>query len=536
MSKELRQAGMLPHDVMVPSLQELRRYQDSFDTILSNVASRQQHRVFDQSAYRAITADLNTLSSSALDNAASSLFERGQSRALIAQPFGYNIPHGSPLSHLMLSSSAERGFKSSQYAQKFHEICLLGEGGFGHVYRAQHVLDGQQYAVKKIRITATQLRAITSEADAKPLLAELRALANLQQRNVVRYFDSWIETSPATNSSQQLISDRAFDTQTSNSDISEQSEDSLRAPLQELDDEDVVVFESSTTQDRPVMSKSQTTSMSKSVRPSIFRKPSEISSDESTEELPRLDERGGSNLVARSDRDMTIFIQMALHPMTLEDYLWPDQQANQTNSIRHCFHAFTTSRIILAILDGIEYIHSKRIIHRDLKPSNIFLSVDRGIVPPEGAINVTACSQCPPTISHENIYLIPHIGDFGLIAKLEDSRFASSPGTTSPKPSPIEALSSVAGTRQPGTRFYCAPDASPRVVCEKLDVYSLGVIMFELSCDFSTKSERHDTLTELNVDKLRGHVLKPVIEGMLEKQREKRWSCGQVRRFLKNIM
>lgn len=179
----------------------------------------------------------------------------------------------------------------------------------------------------------------------------------------------------------------------------------------------------------------------------------------------------------------------------MEDFLWPDQQNSPKHSqIRHCFHTPTTTRIALAILDGIDYIHSKQIVHRDLKPSNIFLSVVRGQAPPEGAINITACSECPQSTYEENIYIIPHIGDFGLIAKIEDSASQNVAVPSSPNPSPIAMLSSVAAFHQPGTRFYCAPDVVPRVICPKLDIYSLGVIMFEMLWEFGTKSERQVVL------------------------------------------
>jgi len=228
--------------------------------------------------------------------------------------------------------------------------------------------------------------------------------------------------------------------------------------------------------------------------------------------------------------------------VSVEDYLWPDQQkGDETKKTRHCFHTFTTSRIALAILDGIEYIHSKQIVHRDLKPSNIFLSVVRGQVPPEGAINITACSQCPQSASDENVYIIPHIGDFGLIAKIEDSASldAASSSARPFKPSPLTVLSSVAASHQPGTRFYCAPDTLPRVICPKLDIYSLGVIMFEMLWEFGTKSERHVVLGELANGvvpaNFRNHAMAPAVKGMLEKEREKRWDCARVRQFLRDF-
>jgi translation initiation factor 2-alpha kinase 3 len=141
------------------------------------------------------------------------------------------------------------------------------------------------------------------------------------------------------------------------------------------------------------------------------------------------------------------------------------------------------------------------------------------------------------------VYIIPHIGDFGLIARLEDSNNLSVPpsSTSKPfKPSPIAVLSSVASSRQPGTRFYCAPDTAARVICPKLDIYSLGVIMVEMLWEFGTKTERHVVLGELAKGVmpagLGDHALEPAVKGMLEKEREKRWDCARVRQFLQGLL
>ena len=250
MSRDLIQAGVLSKDLVVPSLHDLRRYSNSFDALLlSNIAKRQPSNLFEQSAFRAIAADPNTLNSVSLGgdgasslfersqqqpsnlynhgsyitttdsnflsrtgDAASSLFDRSESQALIAQPFGYNMPpQQAYFPNLIVPSSVQQGSRDSDYARKFKEGKCLGKGGFGAVFRAQHILDGHEYAVKKIRITAAQLRSIPSEVDAKrTFLGELRTLASLQQRNVVRYFDSWIETRPAARTSQGLISNKAY--------------------------------------------------------------------------------------------------------------------------------------------------------------------------------------------------------------------------------------------------------------------------------------------------------------------------------------
>jgi len=41
----------------------------------------------------------------------------------------------------------------SRYAKDFKELEEIGRGGFGIVYKAQHKLDGNIYAIKKIKLS-----------------------------------------------------------------------------------------------------------------------------------------------------------------------------------------------------------------------------------------------------------------------------------------------------------------------------------------------------------------------------------------------
>ncbi|CAG0892098.1 unnamed protein product, partial [Darwinula stevensoni] len=52
----------------------------------------------------------------------------------------------------LLSQQPSTGlvFSSYRYKTEFQELSPLGFGGFGHVFRAIHRLDGQEYAIKKI--------------------------------------------------------------------------------------------------------------------------------------------------------------------------------------------------------------------------------------------------------------------------------------------------------------------------------------------------------------------------------------------------
>lgn len=258
--------------------------------------------------------------------------------------------------------------------------------------------------------------------------------------------------------------------------------------------------------------------------------------EDNTEEI----ERAALDLQAiENEKDWVIFIQMAPYPITLEDYVWSEQQYANSDRLQHCFHIPTTSRILLAILDGVEYIHSHQIVHRDLKPSNIFLSVYTGNSPPEGAIDISSCKDCNNSSTAPHTFITPHIGDFGLIAKLDNCPPVQEPEFF--RPSPFAVLSSVASSKQPGTKYYRAPDIeskSGQCICPKLDIYSIGVIAYELLVKFCTKSERHVVLDKLSrggFEELNGHAMGDGIKGMLCPDREARWDCETVRKWLLDI-
>nr|XP_039269326.1 probable serine/threonine-protein kinase ifkA [Styela clava] len=79
-------------------------------------------------------------------------------------------------------------FDTSRYGQEFDELGKLGSGGYGSVYRARSKIDGQEYAIKKIVLRDS----LVGESD-KILLREVRILAGLRHKNIVRYHGAWIE-------------------------------------------------------------------------------------------------------------------------------------------------------------------------------------------------------------------------------------------------------------------------------------------------------------------------------------------------------
>ncbi|ONK57837.1 uncharacterized protein A4U43_C09F4700 [Asparagus officinalis] len=167
-----------------------------------------------------------------------------------------------------------------------------------------------------------------------------------------------------------------------------------------------------------------------------------------------------NDIVSDNSHESTyLYIQMEYCPRTL----------------RHDFESFNASfdkdqtytwLLFRQIVEGLAHIHGHGIIHRDLTPSNIFFDARNEI----------------------------KIGDFGLakFLKLEqldpDQYF------------PTEATEvSTDGTGQVGTFFYTAPEIEQKwpQINEKVDMYSLGVVFFELWHPFATAMERHIILSDL---------------------------------------
>lgn len=80
----------------------------------------------------------------------------------------------------------------SRLQTEFETINFIGKGAYGDVLKVRNILDMRQYAVKRIPLSAK------NKALYKKMTREVELLSRLNHENVVRYFNSWIETQTAS--------------------------------------------------------------------------------------------------------------------------------------------------------------------------------------------------------------------------------------------------------------------------------------------------------------------------------------------------
>ncbi|RYO79690.1 hypothetical protein DL762_008049 [Monosporascus cannonballus] len=353
--------------------------------------------------------------------------------------------------------STNRGPTLSRYREDFVEEGRLGKGGFGEVVKARKKLDGQIYAIKKI----TQ----RSQSSLTEVLKEVRVLSQISHPAVVRYYNTWLEEIPD-------LSDH--DSETSSEDLdSHKSRDTVSQGLE-------IEFAAST---------GGLDFISSSGYPNIEFGYDESASEE--EEEPEEDDEdfdGDSDEEAPSRRDQLADLpappRVRGHQRHFKTVMYISMEYCDKRTLRDLIQRNIWQeteevwRLFRQILEGLVHIHGLNIVHRDLKPENIFIGVG-----PDGVNNVK-------------------IGDFGL-------------ATTSQ----LAADKIVAGgmdsndmTRSIGTSYYVAPEvrsAGKGSYTSKVDMYSLGIIFFEMCYHPMLGMERADKLGKLGTLALLPDDFKP---------------------------
>ncbi|PLW26181.1 hypothetical protein PCASD_19859, partial [Puccinia coronata f. sp. avenae] len=363
-----------------------------------------------------------------------------------------------------------QGATYSRYRNDFEEVEFLGKGGFGEVLKARNKLDNRFYAIKKISLPM-------DPREETKILREVTILSRMSHPHIVRYHACWIEATtmaPSSGNSEfsQISSDNQYSQpQTagrhsysySRSDSDSESNDSQsshtsgsmdggdNATIHEfdlgLDDMDFLsIHHDSSMPSIRFGDSSQSQSMC--MTKSMGRQARE-------DATPSPNDSKGSLETDKPLLRRILFMQMEfVDSLTLREAI--DQGLESDRQIW---------RISRQILSGMAYFTSLNVIHRDLKPSNIFLDVQGDV----------------------------RIGDFGLAVNQNAAEMEGSYGSM---PASTELTSGV------GTALYIAPETvEARHIrakhLEKIDIYSFGIVLFEMFHKMNMFHERVQVIKDL---------------------------------------
>jgi serine/threonine protein kinase len=403
-------------------------------------------------------------------------------------------------------------------------------------------LDGLMYAMKKIQFKNTSSLLL------EKVLREVKTLALLNHPNVVRYHSAWIErnepepdeaeplsnTTTATNHHKFEDSSVADGEDDDSCDYS--SDDEISPPSDEAwnsDSEDMEQFNPFKIDDElwptslennsesgtsPALKEAQHLLPHKKpttpIVPQNFQAPKQLKPISSSTRPNRKAQR------RRSENIATLFIVMQLYTTTLAQWLdrRPPEMVDPKQNI-HIFHQ---------ICRGLEYIHSKGVIHRDLKPGNIFINMeshnsemvvclgDFGLaiqnspatspsLSPGGEASepYPYSSSLPPASAPLSISTGDSESGMSILSSSYSGKLEScTPTGISPLARSFEAKKHTAAV---GTLTYASPEQRNKgVYNEKTDIFSLGIIFFELYYPCSTKMEKARVLADL-----RNRILPP---------------------------
>lgn len=350
---------------------------------------------------------------------------------------GSSSGFGSPNHRRSRHNSSNMQLSLSRFNDEFDVLNKLGKGGFGEVVRARNKLDQGIYAVKKIKAVKQLLEKV---------VGEVVLLKRLNHPYVVRYYNAWIENEFSGSIDEDAVSSTDDDESDGPridfgyTDTGELDFISSGHPHIEFGSDDDDAAYSNVDEEDDIFERDETSTM-----------------DDNNASTASVQSSQAGNLrlrKSRSDSHRTpsmLYIQMELC-----------ERKTLRNLITRGLTEDDSWRLVRQITEGLAHIHSNAIIHRDLKPDNVFI---------DNANN-------------------PKIGDFGLATTGQyvplDQRASSSKSSAGPEM-----------TRSVGTALYVAPELqSGRAsdLNQKVDMYSLGIMFYEMCQHFGTFMER---VTEL---------------------------------------
>jgi len=511
----------------------------------------------------------------------------------------------------------------SRYQNEYDEIETLGKGGFGQVYKARNRLDGQLYAIKKIKLQSKpneysssfdlqafeNLKSINSNnitststsnlpflsAEDLRIVREVKTFARISNHpNIVRYHASWIEVEEKVPKKKKSIHEDSDNDDSSSDEDDDNSDESDNESEEGFEDRDIpniqniedsfsysnnnsldnnvdyhshessncgeviinsnvpdsndfiITFDDTQNNDdldnnmnanndnnnandfcinmndldslrsdksdddfTNINSSEETSYNQFSFRPindSIMNNQSNLQNSlSSTSHMDKTQKKKGKNigldpintsvikpLEKQNNLRLFLIIQMELcSGQTLETWIRERNQLAEKKEIH--IDRKVIFKIFKQIVQAIAHVHWNGCIHRDVKPANVFLQDDNHILLGDFGlakdVDFTVTSPKSETLPFSTT-LINNEDEVDLsIENRKDNR----DGETEVTSAHHNLTSGV------GTYIYASPEqlASSQGYDNKTDIYSLGILLFELLWPFKTGMERIKTLTNI---------------------------------------